>query len=113
MSNRENLIAFAKQVGLDYKYLKDFIDNLPKSTVSKDELNTAISDLENKLKGGNLAEELDSLFEIAQKINSIVNDNEVAQALTQTLNDLKARVAKLEEVDDLELLKIYTTAKGE
>lgn len=112
---KEDLIAFAKQVGADYKELREKLQGLstvPTDIVTSTQLQAQLTQFENKLKGGNLAEELDTLFEMAQKINSIVSDNEVAKSLMETLNNVKERLTNLETNTTLDLLTIYNNAKN-
>ena len=112
---KDNLVAFAKQVGADYKELRELLQrlaSLPTDVVTSSQLQAQLTQFENKLKGGELAENLDTLFEIAQKINSIVSDNAVAQSLTETLNNIKDRITTLETNNTLDLLTIYTNAKN-
>lgn len=112
---KDNIVAFAKQVGADYKELKELLQRLgtvPTDVVTSAQLQTQLTQFENKIKGGELAENLDSLFEIAQKINSLVSDNEVAKSLTETLNGIKERLTTLEQNGTLDLLTVYTNAKN-
>ena len=112
---KDNIIAFAKQVGADYKELREILQRLgtiPTNVVTTEQLQAQLTQFENKLKGGELAENLDTLFEIAQKINSIVSDNAVAQSLTETLNGIKTRLETLETNATLDLLTVYTNAKN-
>lgn len=112
---KDNLVAFAKQVGADYKELRELLQrlgNVPTNAVTAEQLQAQLTQFENKLKGGELAENLDTLFEIAQKINSIVSDNAVAQSLTETLNSIKNRIETLETNATLDLLTVYTNAKN-
>lgn len=112
---KDNIIAFAKQVGADYKELRELLQrlgNVPTNAVTAEQLQAQLTQFENKLKGGELAENLDTLFEIAQKINSIVSDNAVAQSLTETLNNIKNRIETLETNATLDLLTVYTNAKN-
>lgn len=112
---KDNIVAFAKQVGADYKELRELLQrlgSLPTDVVTSSQLQTQLTQFENKLKGGELAENLDTLFEIAQKINSIVSDNAVAQSLTETLNSIKNRIETLETNATLDLLTVYNNAKN-
>lgn len=112
---KDNIIAFAKQVGADYKELKELLQRLgtvPTDVVTSSQLQAQLTQFENKIKGGELAENLDSLFEIAQKINSLVSDNEVAKSLSETLNAIKERLTTLETNATLDLLTVYTNAKN-
>lgn len=112
---KDNIVAFAKQVGADYKELREILQRLgtmPTDVVTSSQLQSQLTQFENKIKGGELAENLDSLFEIAQKINSLVSDNEVAKSLTETLNGIKDRLTTLEQNATLDLLTVYTNAKN-
>lgn len=112
---KDNIIAFVKQVGADYKELRELLQrlgSLPTDVVTSSQLQAQLTQFENKLKGGELAENLDTLFEIAQKINSIVSDNEVAKSLTETLNSIKNRLTALENTTTVDLLTVYNNAKN-
>ena len=70
----------------------------------------------NKIKGGELSEDLDTLFEIAAKIGELVSDKSVREALTGTLQEIKNNVANLQswqtEMDNLDLVGEYNKAKA-
>lgn len=76
-------------------------------------INEAISTLENKIKGGQLAEELDSLSEIAAKITGIISSDSVQEALLQRLGQLSDHVEALKTQAETDYLAIYKRAKGE
>ena len=76
-------------------------------------INEAISTFENKIKGGQLAEELDTLSEIAAKITGIVSSDSVQEALLQRLGQLSDHVEVLKTQAETDYLAIYKRAKGD
>lgn len=121
--NYQKIIELTKAVGADYKALKEEINNIKKggtqSGYGLDEINELISEAEtrvlNKIKGGELAEDLDTLFEIASKIGELISDKNIRDALTATLQEIKTNVTTLQEwqsnFDNLDLVGEYNKAK--
>jgi hypothetical protein len=121
--NYQKIIELTKAVGADYKALKEEINNIKKggtqSGYGLDEINELISEAEtrvlNKIKGGELAEDLDTLFEIASKIGELISDKNIRDALTATLQEIKTNVTTLQEwqsnFDNLDLVGKYNKAK--
>lgn len=121
--NYQKIIELTKAVGADYKALKEEINNIKKGRTQSgyglDEINELISEAEtrvlNKIKGGELAEDLDTLFEIASKIGELISDKNIRDALTATLQEIKTNVTTLQEwqsnFDNLDLVGEYNKAK--
>ena len=123
--NHKKIVAAIKAIGADYKSLHEAISAIQtqqgsgeQTTLTK--INELISQAEtrilNKIKGGELSEDLDSLFEIAAKIGELVSDKSVREALTSTLQEIKTNVTNLQnwqaEMDNLDLVGEYNKAKA-
>lgn len=123
--NHKKIVAAIKAIGADYKSLYEAISAIQtqqgsgeQDTVTK--INELISQAEtrilNKIKGGELSEDLDTLFEIAAKIGELVSDKSVREALTSTLQEIKTNVTNLQnwqaEMDNLDLVGEYNKAKA-
>lgn len=123
--NHKKIVDAIKAIGADYKSLHDAISAIQtqqgsgeQATLTK--INELISQAEtrilNKIKGGELSEDLDTLFEIAAKIGELVSDKSVREALTGTLQEIKNNVANLQswqtEMDNLDLVGEYNKAKA-
>lgn len=123
--NHKKIVAAIKAIGADYKSLHDSISAIQtqqgsgeQATLTK--INELISQAEtrilNKIKGGELSEDLDTLFEIAAKIGELVSDKSVREALTSTLQEIKTNVTNLQswqtEMDNLDLVGEYNKAKA-
>lgn len=123
--NHKKIVAAIKAIGADYKSLYEAISAIQtqqgsgeQATVTK--INELISQAEtrilNKIKGGELSEDLDTLFEIAAKIGELVSDKSVREALTSTLQEIKTNVTNLQnwqaEMDNLDLVGEYNKAKA-
>lgn len=123
--NHKKIVAAIKAIGADYKSLHDAISaiqtqqgNGEQATLTKinELINQAETRILNKIKGGELSEDLDSLFEIAAKIGELVSDKSVREALTSTLQEIKTNVTNLQawqtEMDNLDLVGEYNKAKA-
>ena len=123
--NHKKIVDAIKAIGADYKSLHDAISAIQtqqgsgeQATLTK--INELISQAEtrilNKIKGGELSEDLDTLFEIAAKIGELVSDKSVREALTSTLQEIKTNVTNLQswqtEMDNLDLVGEYNKAKA-
>lgn len=123
--NHKKIVAAIKAIGTDYKSLHEAISAIQtqqgsgeQATLTK--INELISQAEtrilNKIKGGELSEDLDTLFEIAAKIGELVSDKSVREALTSTLQEIKNNVTNLQnwqaEMDNLDLVGEYNKAKA-
>jgi hypothetical protein len=127
MENQKHkkIVEAIKAIGADYKSLREAISAIQtqqgsgeQATLTK--INELIGQAEtrilNKIKGGELSEDLDTLFEIAAKIGELVSDKSVREALTGTLQEIKNNVASLQtwqtEMDNLDLVGEYNKAKA-
>lgn len=127
MENQKHkkIVDAIKAIGADYKSLHEAISAIQtqqgsgeQATLTK--INELISQAEtrilNKIKGGELSEDLDTLFEIAAKIGELVSDKSVREALTSTLQEIKTNVTNLQswqtEMDNLDLVGEYNKAKA-
>lgn len=123
--NHKKIVSAIKAIGADYKSLHEAISAIQtqqgsgeQATLTK--INELISQAEtrilNKIKGGELSEDLDTLFEIAAKIGELVSDKSVREALTSTLQEIKTNVTNLQswqtEMDNLDLVGEYNKAKA-
>ena len=123
--NHKKIVDAIKAIGADYKSLHEAISAIQtqqgsgeQATLTK--INELISQAEtrilNKIKGGELSEDLDTLFEIAAKIGELVSDKSVREAFTGTLQEIKNNVANLQswqtEMDNLDLVGEYNKAKA-
>lgn len=123
--NHKKIVAAIKAIGTDYKSLHEAISAIQTQQGSGEQasltkINELISQAEtrilNKIKGGELSEDLDTLFEIAAKIGELVSDKSVREALTSTLQEIKTNVTNLQtwqtEMDNLDLVGEYNKAKA-
>lgn len=123
--NHKKIVAAIKAIGTDYKSLHEEISAIQTQQGSGEQasltkINELISQAEtrilNKIKGGELSEDLDTLFEIAAKIGELVSDKSVREALTSTLQEIKTNVTNLQtwqtEMDNLDLVGEYNKAKA-
>lgn len=123
--NHKKIVDAIKAIGADYKSLHEAISAIQtqqgsgeQATLTK--INELISQAEtrilNKIKGGELSEDLDTLFEIAAKIGELVSDKSVREALTSTLQEIKTNITNLQswqtEMDNLDLVGEYNKAKA-
>ena len=123
--NHKKIVDAIKAIGADYKSLHEAISAIQtqqgsgeQATLTK--INQLICQAEarilNKIKGGELSEDLDTLFEIAAKIGELVSDKSVREALTSTLQEIKTNVTNLQswqtEMDNLDLVGEYNKAKA-
>lgn len=123
--NHKKIVDAIKAIGADYKSLHEAISAIQtqqgsgeQATLTK--INELISQAEtrilNKIKGGELSEDLDTLVEIAAKIGELVSDKSVREALTSTLQEIKTNVTNLQswqtEMDNLDLVGEYNKAKA-
>ena len=84
--NHKKIVAAIKAIGADYKSLHEAISAIQsqqggseQTTLTKinELINQAETRILNKIKGGELSEDLDTLFEIAAKIGGLVSDMSV------------------------------------
>ena len=127
MENQKHkkIVDAIKAIGADYKSLHEAISAIQTQQGSGEhatltKINELISQAEtrilNKIKGGELSEDLDTLFEIAAKIGELVSDKSVREALTSTLQEIKTNVTNIQswqtEMDNLDLVGEYNKAKA-
>ena len=123
--NHKKIVDAIKAIGADYKSLHEAISAIQTQQCSGEQatltkINELIGQAEtrilNKIKGGELSEDLDTLFEIAAKIGELVSDKSVREALTSTLQEIKTNVTNLQswqtEMDNLDLVGEYNKAKA-
>lgn len=116
--NSEVFSLFAKEVGKDIKAIQQRLSEIreaPENVATLETVIQKLNEFETRLKGGEVAQELDTLHEIASKINELVTSNEVARSLTETLQNLTQRITQLEtkftEQENLNLVEVYKQAK--
>lgn len=115
----EKLIAFATEVGNDYKELKGLIEALQSRSQTngqlKREIAQAITNLKNELMGGELDAQLDTLKELGDKLKEIEADDSIKGAILQKFTDINGKTQALEQwkgqVDELNLVQTYQQAK--
>ena len=127
MENQKHkkIVEAIKAIGADYKSLREAISAIQtqqgsgeQATLTK--INELISQSESriliKIIGGELSDDLDTLFDIAAKIGELVSDKSVREALTGTLQEIKNNVASLQpwqtEMANLDLVGEYNKAKA-
>lgn len=115
----EKLIAFATEVGNDYRELKGLIDALQSRSQSnsqlKREIAQAITNLKNELMGGELDAQLDTLKELGDKLKEIEADDSIKGAILQKFTDINGKTQALEQwqtqLNELNLVQTYQQAK--
>lgn len=115
----EKLIAFATEVGNDYRELKGLIEALQSRSQTngqlKREIAQAITNLKNELMGGELDAQLDTLKELGDKLKEIEADDSIKGAILQKFTDINGKIQALEQwkgqVDELNLVQTYQQAK--
>lgn len=108
--NKEKLVAFAQQVGKDYTTLNALIQQVKTSVegkASSAEITQAVNALKNELLNG-VGAEYDTFKEIAEKLTELASGTGVGEVLTQKLTEINT---KLQELENLDLVDIYTKAK--
>ena len=109
--NTERLIRFAQAVGLDVKEIKRELANKAEKSevgqggITQQQLDTAIQSVKTAILGEGVPEELDTLKEIADKIQAGENPD---SAIIAKLTELGQKITDLENLD---LVATYTTAK--
>lgn len=109
--NTEKLTKFAQAVGTDIKEIKrDLANKAEKSEVgqggiTQQQLETAIQGVKTAILGEGVPEELDTIKEIVDKINAGETPNSAIIAKMTELGQ------KFTELDNLDLVATYTTAK--
>ena len=109
--NIEKLTKFAQAVGTDIKEIKRELANKAEKSevgqggITQQQLDTAIQGVKTAILGEGVSEELDTLKEIADKIKAGENPD---SAIIAKLTELGQKITDLENLD---LVAIYTTAK--
>lgn len=110
--NTEKLTSFAQAVGSDIKEIKTTLaskadkSELGQAGITQQQLDTAIAGVKTAILGEGVPEELDTLKEIAEKIQAGGSSD---SAIVQKLTELSQKFTDLENTD---FVQIYTTAKN-
>lgn len=110
--NTEKLTSFAQAVGSDIKEIKTTLaskadkSELGQAGITQQQLDTAIAGVKTAILGNGVPEELDTLKEIAEKIQAGGSSD---SAIVQKLTELGQKFTDLENTD---FLQIYTSAKN-
>lgn len=109
--NTEKLTQFAQAVGADVKEIKTTLANkadkseLGQGGITQQQLDNAIQGVKTAILGEGVPEELDTLKEIAEKIQAGGSSD---GAIVQKLTELGQKFTDLENTD---FVQIYTNAK--
>lgn len=110
--NTERMTKFAQAVGTDIKEIKTTLANkaekseIGQGSITQQQLDTAIAGVKTAILGEGVPEELDTLKEIAEKIQAGGSSD---SAIVQKLTELGQKFTDLENTD---FVQIYTTAKN-
>lgn len=110
--NTEKLTSFAQAVGTDIKDIKTQLANkaekseVGQSGITQQQLDTAIQGVKTAILGEGVPESLDTLKEIAQKIQAGGSSD---SAIVSKMTELGQKFTDLENTD---FVQIYTTAKN-
>lgn len=110
--NTEKMTQFVQAVGADVKEIKTTLTNkadkseIGQGGITQQQLDTAIQGVKTAILGEGVPEELDTLKEIAEKIQAGGNSD---SAIVQKLTELGQKFTDLENTD---FVQIYTTAKN-
>ena len=109
--NTEKLTQFAQAVGADIKEIKTTLTSkadkseIGQSGITQQQLDTAIQGVKTAILGEGVPEELDTLKEIAEKIQAGGSSD---SAIVSKMTELGQKFTDLENTD---FVQIYTTAK--
>ena len=109
--NTEKLTKFAQEVGKDVKDLKTQLagkadkSEVGQGGITQQQLETAIAGVKTAILGEGVPEELDTLKEIAEKIQAGGSSD---SAIVSKMTELGQKFTDLENTD---FVQIYTTAK--
>lgn len=109
--NTQNLKQFAQAVGADVKEIKTTLANkadkseVGQGGITQQQLDTAIQGVKTAILGEGVPEELDTLKEIAEKIQAGGSSD---SAIVQKLTELGQKFTDLENTD---FVQIYNSAK--
>lgn len=104
---------FAQAVGADIKEIKTALagkaekGEVTTNGITQDQLNTAIQGVKTAILGEGVPEELDTLKEIADKINSAGGNTD--SGIISKMSELGTRLDTIEQED---LVSVYNTAKN-
>lgn len=110
--NTERMTKFAQAVGADIKEIKATVatkadkSEIGQGGITQQQLDTAIAGVKTAILGEGVPEELDTLKEIAEKIQAGGSSD---SAIVQKLTELGQKFTDLENTD---FVQIYTTAKN-
>lgn len=110
--NTEKLTQFAQAVGADVKEIKTTLaskadkSEIGQGGITQEQLNTAIQGVKTEILGEGVPEELDTLKEIAEKIQAGGSPD---SAIVSKMTELGQKFTDLENTD---LLTVYTEAKA-
>lgn len=110
--NTEKLTSFAQAVGSDIKEIKTTLANkadkseLGQAGITQQQLDTAIAGVKTAILGEGVSEELDTLKEIAEKIQAGGSSD---SAIVQKLTELGQKFTDLENTD---FVQIYNSTKN-
>ncbi len=110
--NTEKLTQFAQAVGADVKEIKTTLANkadkseIGQGGITQQQLETAIAGVKTAILGEGVPEKLDTLKEIAEKIQAGGSSD---SAIVQKLTELGQKFTDLENTD---FVQIYTSAKN-
>ena len=104
---------FAQAVGADIKEIKTALagkaekGEVTANGITQDQLNTAIQGVKTAILGEGVPEELDTLKEIADKINAAGGNTD--SGIISKMTELGTRIDTIEQED---LVSVYNTAKA-
>lgn len=110
--NTEKLTQFAQAVGADVKEIKTTLANkadkseIGQGGITQQQLDTAIAGVKTAILGEGVPKELDTLKEIAEKIQAGGSSD---SAIVSKMTELGQKFTDLENTD---FVQIYTTAKN-
>ena len=110
--NTERMTKFAQAVGADVKEIKTTLatkadkSEIGQGGITQQQLDTAIAGVKTAILGEGVPEELDTLKEIAEKIQAGGSSD---SAIVQKLTELGQKFTDLENTD---FVQIYTSAKN-
>ena len=110
--NTEKLTQFAQAVGSDIKEIKNTLANKAEKSeigqggITQQQLDTAIQGVKTSILGEGVSDELDTLKEIAEKIQAGGSSD---GAIVSKMTELGQKFTDLETVD---LVAAYTSAKA-
>lgn len=110
--NTERMTKFAQAVGTDIKEIKTTLatkadkSEIGQGGITQQQLETAIAGVKTAILGEGVPEELDTLKEIAEKIQAGGSSD---SAIVSKLTELGQKFTDLENTD---FVQIYTTAKN-